>query len=835
MYQNCYVDSYNRKAYIWDDQLGLQVTKFNKYCYVKDEHGDHTTMFGDKCRKVYSWKDYKPSNLFESDVNSTTRVLVDVYSDDDTPSTNHTVLTYDIEVDSTGGFPEPEHAANTVTSIACYDDTSCEYKVFILDEYSRLTETKTDNRHVIPFDNEINLLMAFIDHWEVVAPTIVTGWNTKYFDNPYIIKRIIDQLGVKNANRLSPIGIVQFMEHLGEWRIAGVSSLDYLQLYKKFNYSEESSYSLNAISKKELGRGKIEYDGDLDSLLRDDPEKFIDYNVTDVDLVVALDQKLQFIDLARGIAHAGRVTYEDFIFSSKYLEGAILTYLKQRDLVACNKPDRTKIQDKGGKTGFDGAYVKVPQGGVYEWVYDLDLTSLYPSIIMSLNISPETKLGKIASWDANAFFKDQRTTWVVDGDVTSHDDLKKFIIDNKIAISSNGIMYRTDVVGCIPDILNTWFNKRVEYKNLMKKYGKAGDDEKYRFYHKRQLVQKILLNSLYGVLGLPVFRFYDLDNALAVTSVGQEVIKNTAKVVNLKYNKELGGDKDHNIYIDTDSVFYTSIPLLEHRHDTSEWDDSKWAIETDKLASEMQNHLNKFYDVFARRKYNIKNHRFEIKKEYVARRALWLQAKKRYAQWIIMDNGVPVNKLDVKGMDVVRSTFPPAFKRVMTDVLNGIVLEAKKQDDIDDIVVDFKKIMQELNPLEIARSSSVKDITSYIVKSTESDGLDTYIKGTPVHVKSAIAFNNLLKYYKCSYDYPPISNGDKIKWVYLKNNPLQLDQLGFRGENDPDIILQYIRDYIDTSKIYERELDNKLGSIYEAMRWVQPTMASARTKKFFKF
>ena len=838
MYQNCYVDVYDRKAYIWDDHAGLIEKHYHRYGYVLDPDGEFETMFGDRCRKVFRTSDINPADLYESDVSPVTRVLVDAYYDDDTPSVNHRILTYDIEVETTGGFPDPKFADNTITSIAGHNSATGCYTVFILDPDGLVSESSHSNTTIVPVDSEIILLRKFIDYWVGISPTIVTGWNTTYFDNPYLINRILKVLGQRKLDMLSPIGITKYMEYKGSWAIAGVSLLDYMQLYKKFNYNEASSYSLNAISNLELGRGKIEYDGDLNDLFRNDIQKFIEYNVVDVELVVELDRKLQFIDLARGIAHAGRVSYEDFIYSSKYLEGAILTYLKNKGLVACNKPADRQVQMKErGSAGssFDGAYVKTPRGGVYEWVYDLDLTSLYPSIIMSLNISPETKIGKIESWDAKKFRNGDIDEWVVDGDLIKTEDLKSFMDEMKVSIASNGVMYRTDVVGCIPDILNTWFSRRVEYKDLMKKYGKSGDTEQYQFFHKRQLVQKILLNSLYGVLGLPVFRFFDLENALAVTATGQDIVKSTDKVANMKYNKEIGGNEDYVTYVDTDSVYLSSVPLLKHRYNTDDWNDDQWAKSTNDLASEMQAYINTFYDVFAKKMFNIDTHRFEIKKEYVSRRSLWLNAKKRYAQWIIMDNGVPVNKMDVKGMDVVRSSFPTAFKKIMNDVLEGIIIKDLPKDEIDALILDFKTKMRHTKPEDIARTSAVKNIQKYAVKGVNLDKVGVFKKGTPVHVKAAMAYNDLLRYYECSYDYPPISDGDKIKWVYLKKNPLELSQIAFRGEGDPQEILDYVQRYIDIEKIYDRELDNKLGSIYDALLWSRPTLKAAIASKFFTF
>jgi len=837
MYQNCYVDSYNRQAYVWDDILGLQTFPYKRYCYVKDEDGEFTTMFGDSCRKTFNWKDENPDDLFESDVNPTTRTLVDLYTDDDTPSINHTILTYDIEVETTVGFPHANKAENTVTSIAAHDNVSQTYVVFILDPEGRVKRTVTPTRIVEPFEDEESLLMAFVNYWVDISPTIVTGWNTSGFDNPYVINRVGKILGEDHVKRLSPIGIVKFSEYGNVWRIAGVSLLDYMQLYKKFTYTKSASYSLEAISQQELKRGKIKYSGNLNELLKDDINKFIEYNITDVELVLSLDAKLQLIDLARGIAHAGRVCYEDFIHSSKYLEGALLTYLKQNNVVSINKPKRDFQIDESNssKASFTGAYVKIPQGGLYDWVYDLDLTSLYPSIIMSLNISPETKVGKVENWNADDFRNETRKKWVLDGDIVSHKQLKKFFKEGGVSISSNGIIYRTDIQGCIPNVLSKWFDKRVKFKKLMQKYGNEGDDKKYKFYKQRQLVQKILLNSLYGVLGLSVFRFYDLDNALAVTSVGQNVIKNTAKAINHKYNKELeSGNKDYNIYIDTDSVYFSAKPLLDARfEDLEDWDDDKVAKATYDIAEEVQNFTNSFYDVLAYRMFNLKIHRLEIKKESVARRALWVAAKKAYAQWIIIDDGVPVNELKVTGLATVRSSFPPAFKKVMTDVLNGIVLENLEQEKVDSIILDFKKVMKTLTPLDMARVSSVNTLKKYKLPTSNSGKVGVFKKGTPIQVKAAMAYNDLLKYFECSYDFPPIVNNSKVKWVYLKDNPLKLDQLAFKGEDDPVEIMEYVTEYMNVNKIYDTELDNKLGRIYEALRWTKPTTNSALVNKFF--
>lgn len=540
-YQNIYYHRDKNLIYLWDDTLGLRSFPYTRYAYEKCANGEYKTLYGDRVTKIYKFKK-DDGGLFESDVPETTRVLVDIYTESDLPSEGHVVLTYDIEVEMKSGLPDVNIANNEITSIAMHDASTNKYWVLIVDKEYKVKQGKTDRATVIRTDTEKELLLKFLDLYERIKPTILTGWNIDYFDTPYLYNRLKKLFGAPVANRLSPIGQCFFSPYRNRYFMAGVSCLDYLALYKNFTYSELDSYRLDSIAELELGRKKVEYSGNLDTLMETDIDKFIEYNLVDVELVVEFDKKLQFIDIARGICHAGHVPYEDFVYSSKYLEGALLCYLKRMEIVAPNKPLGNDDDESGKDDKFAGAYVKEPIVGKYEWIYDLDLTSLYPSIIMSLNISPETKMGKIENWNAQDFIKNKRDSWVINGSTITNDNLIKFLQDSKFSVASNGVLYRTDKIGCIPDILNLWFNQRVEFRKLEKQYGKAGDTDNYTFYKKRQLVQKILLNSLYGCLGLPKFRFYDIDNAEAVTLTGRTVIQTTSQMANIKYNKELGGD-----------------------------------------------------------------------------------------------------------------------------------------------------------------------------------------------------------------------------------------------------------------------------------------------------
>jgi DNA polymerase elongation subunit (family B) len=840
MYQNVYYQRERNLVHLWDDKLGYRSFPYTRYAYEKAERGEYTSLYGDRLSKIFKFSKDDP-NLFESDVPETTRILVDTYTDSDIPSDGHVILTYDIECEMDTGLPDVEKAENELTAIGLHDSATDHYWVLIMDKDGKMKESKNGNRSVIPFKDERDMCMKYLELYEYINPTIVTGWNIDYFDTPYLYNRIKRILGVKHANRLSPIGECFWSPYRKRFFMAGVSYLDYIGLYKSYTYVEMDNYRLDTVAMKELGRGKVEYSGNLDDLFKTDIEKFIEYNLVDVQLVVDMERKLQFVDLCRGICHAGHVPYEDFVYSSKFLEGAMLCYLKRKNIVAPNKPaDRQEMMQAlrdNEQEKFIGAYVKAPIVGKYEWIYDLDLTSLYPSIIMTTNISPETKVAKISNWDAQKFMKGEIDTFFIGEKSITKENLRKLLDESKYTVSSNGVLYTTDKVGCIPAILDLWFDQRVEFRKLEKKYGEAGDKEKYAFYKKRQLVQKILLNSLYGVLGLPAFRFYDVDNAEAVTLTGQTVIKSTAEMANIKYNKELGTTgNDYNIYIDTDSVFFSAVPLLDHRHkDWKTLPDKEVALLVDGIAGETQDFLNNFYNILAEKIFNVpkEKHRFQIKKEFVSRSGIWI-AKKRYAQWIIAENGIPTDRLDVKGLDVVRSSYPAEFRKFMSEVLIAI-LRGDNEMTLTDKIYDFKKALSTMDVVSIAKNSAVKEISKYIPKKKDNRAMFQFNSGTPAHVKAAIAHNQLLVHFKCPSKHAPMRDGDKVKWVYLKQNPFGLDAVAFKGYDDPDEIMDLVRTYIDYDKIFERELLKKLEDFYGALGWGAVLSSQKTAEQFFSF
>lgn len=335
MYKNIYYQREKNLIHLWDSQRGYTTFPYTRYAYELAENGEARSIFGDRLTKIYKFQKDDPS-LFESDVPETTRVLVDLYSESDIASDSIKTFTLDIEVEMITGLPDIKEANNAITSIAYYDTESKEYVVLILDNDDKIIKKQTEKALVVPFSTEADLLEYFLGAYEIINPDIITGWNIDFFDMPYLYNRIVNVLGTTHAKRISPIGEVFWSPYRQRYFFAGVSCLDYINLYRNYNFGELPNYRLDTVGRLEIGMGKIEYEGNLDDLFKTDVDKFVEYNLVDVEIVVKLDEKLQFIDLCRGICHSGHVPYEDFVYSSKYLEGALLTYLRRRGLVAPN-------------------------------------------------------------------------------------------------------------------------------------------------------------------------------------------------------------------------------------------------------------------------------------------------------------------------------------------------------------------------------------------------------------------------------------------------------------------------------------------------------------------
>jgi len=852
--------------HIWDDTRGHVSFPLDavRYAYRPKAGGEYKSLYGDQLEEVMYYQDGDRS-LFESDVSAEVKTLSKIYEDSDDVSEGHRIGIIDIEVDSTGGFPNIETGDKTITCIALYDGATETFTSFVLDPEKKIisrtertkfkpTDTKDYEWVIKSFTKEDVMLRAFLHKWEECNFSIITGWNSNGFDLPYIYNRIREVLGKKAGYQLSSIRMCYMHQFTKTMRIAGISCLDYNQLYRKFIGKDQPSFTLGYIGQEEVEIGKVQFRGSLVTLYKQDLDKYVEYNLTDVKIVAALDKKLDFIHLARSVCHKGHVPYEWYMYSSRWIDGALLTYLHRNKLIAPNKPEGGKeayeAMKEQGEEGFEGAYVKDPIPGLYDWVYSSDVTSLYPSVIMSLNISPETKVAKIDNWDTEKFVNGQVGAVTIGTTQYTAEEFKEYIKDGKMSISSNGVVYRQDKIGVVPAILDMWFAERVEYRKLAAQFKEQGDKVKESFYDRRQLRQKIFLNSVYGTLGLPIFRFYDRDNAEATTVSGQHIIKMTEKFVNMFYTDRFAakGKQVHTdfvIYIDTDSVYMSAWPLMQLDGRSIEVTDENIQYVID-LSSQVAKGINEFYEFAIPSMFNLSKHRIKITPDVITSTSLWVK-KKRYAMMKVYDmekkrkvfdkDGKTLGQLAVKGIDVVRTSFPARFRKFSGELLN-MILRKHPKDAIDDRILQMETEIKTLPVEDVAKNTSVNFISRKGDSNYNPVGRKMFTiptPKTPPQVGAALMYNDMLRKFGLQRQFEPIHNSQKIKWVYLKENPHALDYLAIKADGtDPDEILEIINTYVDRRAMYEKELKTKIMKFYAVMRWVYPCITARIADSFFK-
>jgi len=855
MYQAIYYDRSTYTFHLRDDKTGWSEFKYTRPRFKIDPNGQYQTLDGKRANAVtkYEWKD---NSLYESDLDAYTSVLIDKYKDSDDTAEWQNIVYFDIECEIAGALtPELiKNAPTKITSIAIYDNTTQKYYCLILDEKQQLETINEENRAIIPFPHEHDLLHSFLNLWEQLDPTIITGWNTEFFDVPFLYYRIENQLGASEAARMSPLRKVKFGQyaHDAPVELAGLNHLDYMLLFKKYNPKQEPSYKLGDIGEKYVGLAKIEYEGNLDRLFQEDINKFIEYNIRDVEILIELEKKFKFIELTIAICHLCHVPYEQIYLSTALNDGAILTYLKRQNIVSPNKPTTTRPALYDIKEEYAGGYLKDPVPGLYEWVIDLDFTSLYPSIIRSLNIGIETYIGRIVNkdkydnnWtldDLKAMDHEQLITIerLRDDKTTNQSEVKvgqiiDYIEQGGMMIAASGAMFRTDKSSVVCDVLTDWFNKRVEYKNLMKKAYKSGDAVKGEFYNRRQHAYKIKLNDVYGCYAINGWRYTDGHKIIskAITLTGQRVTQESIKFVNLWMNEQLGTtDKDYVVTSDTDSLFIQVKDLVLQRYPETKTKDEyiKAVLE---IATEIQKYANANIERVAREKFNIKgDHYFELKQEVVIERG-YFAGKRRYAMYIVNKEGVTVDEMVMMGLDLMKSNMTPMYRKFGEELLQQIMFGAPKS-DIDKRILDFKKYVKNLPLEDIAKPTGVKQVSSYIDRKPGIGEIFSTLKlKCPINTKAAIHYNDLLRFKKLDKKYPCFTEGDKMKYIQLKDNPYRIDVIGFTGK-DPEFITEFMDKYADRDQGFESTLMNKLVGIYEDLGWEFPSMHE-KAGKFFKF
>ena len=554
MYKKCFAQRIKGNQFLihlWED-TGYSKVEWTNQAYIEcpEDQSTHVGLNGEALKKISNWKSDN-TKLHFHDMTPYQKFLVEKYGTNDEPSQTHRELFFDIETEMGDALTEDyiKSAPKKVTSIAWYDKQVDEWAILILDPKSKLSRTKAKTKEIIPCATEEELLLKFIERFREIDPDIIVGWNSDYFDIPYLYYRMCNVLGEDVARYLSPVGYVRETPWFKDQyiQIAGVESLDYMRLHKKFSWADEPSFKLDAIGEKYAGVNKIEYDGNLDKLFKEDPLKFIQYNFRDVEILKVLDEKLEYLSLVKNLAHKGKHNYSEVYANTKTQDGAISAYLLGKKIIPPAK-DRNPLSKKN----YAGGYLFCPKAGIYNYVFDLDLTSLYPSIIMTVNIGKETMVGRIIDADDrnnrlglnDLKSRDYAEELIVENNKRSRTKvnigrLVRMIEENELSISANGVMFATNRESVLSTILKKWFDERVKYKNAMKKAYKSGDKELGAAYYMKQYTMKILLNSLYGATALGSFRYGNVILSEAITLSGQRIIQESALEANRAMNKEI--------------------------------------------------------------------------------------------------------------------------------------------------------------------------------------------------------------------------------------------------------------------------------------------------------
>ena len=711
------------------------------------------------------------------------------------------LVTMDIEVKAEQGFPDPESCSEEMLTISLQD-----YATKKITTWGRKPYVPTqDNVTYYHFSDEIEMLNSFLYHWSKNPPDVITGWNVRLYDIPYLCGRISRIMGDKKCKLLSPWGLVSQDEiyisgrRYNVYDIAGMTTLDYLELYKKFTYKAQESYRLDYIANIELGQKKLDH-SEFDTFKEfytGNWKKFVDYNIIDVELVDRLEDKMKLIELALTMAYDAKVNYQDVMYQVRMWDTIIYNYLKKRNIVIPPKDS----SDKNDK--YAGAYVKEPIPGKYDWVVSFDLNSLYPHLIMQYNISPETLL-------------ETRHPSVTVDKILGEEITFEMYKDN--AVCANGAQYRKDVKGFLPELMEKMYAERVVFKKRMleakQEYEKTPTkklEKEIARCNNIQMAKKISLNSAYGAIGNQYFRYYKLANAEAITLSGQVSIRWIENKMNDYLNKLLKTeDIDYVIASDTDSIYINFGPLVDKFFNSKIDNKAKIVSLLDQVCKDkLEPFIDKSYQELANY-VNAYDQKMFMKRENIADRGIWT-AKKRYILNVWDSEGVRYEepKLKMMGIEAVKSSTPAPCRKMIKDALN-IMMSGTEEDVIkfiDDSRVQFKK----LPPEDIAFPRTVSNVNKH--KSTSS----IYAKGTPIHARGALLYNHHIKDKKLDNKYSLINNGEKIKFCYLKKpNWIHENVISFISDFPTELDLDKSIDY---ELQFEKAFVEPVKVILDAIGW----------------
>jgi DNA polymerase elongation subunit (family B) len=726
----------------------------------------------------------------------------------------------DIEVGSENGFPDPYLANEPITAIAITYLGGHTY-VMGCGDY---TNDDPDNVTYWKCRDEWSLCKRFLELWTRMTPDVITGWNTKFFDIPYLVNRFRKILGEDDTKKLSPWNFITERKtiingrQLIAYSLVGVESLDYIELYKWYapGGKSQESYRLDNIAQVELGEGKISYDeyDNLHALYRLNFQKFIEYNIKDVKLILKLEDKLKLLELALTLAYDTKCNYEDVFAQTRMWDALTYSYLLNRGIIV---PPR-EVQDKDA--AFEGAYVKDPQVGMHNWVASFDLNSLYPHLMMQYNISPETLI------EPENYTPEMRE---ILSQGVSVDKLLKRQIDisslKDATITPNGQFFRTDKIGFLPAMMEEMYQDRKKFKKMMltaqQEYENEKDESKKYEIDKRvarfnnlQLAKKVSLNSAYGALGSQYFRFYDLRMALGVTTAGQLSIKWIEAKINQYMNKLLSTDNvDYVIASDTDSIYLRLGDLVNKVYGVDgvvKMPAQKIIEFMDKVCEDkLQPHIDRSYQELADYVHAFAQ-KMQMKREGLSDKGVWT-AKKRYILNVYNNEGVQYAEphMKVMGLEMIKSSTPSAIREKMK--LSIKLMMTGTEQEVQDFIAKFRQEFKTLPAEEISFPRGLNGLNTY------SDPVMLFKKGTPIHVRGAIVYNHYLKQKDLTKKYPLIQEGEKLKFTYLKMpNHFKNDVISFPSRIPKEFELD---NYIDYDVQFDKAFLEPISVILRCMNW----------------